>query len=104
MGIGDTWYGRDARCQNGLRGNSPPRPNQFGGIGEKRKEGEERKEKGREKEEVKERKRKGKKRKDREKGKERGGRRIHVGLQFLKGGLVYAPIGRALLLPWLVLV
>ena len=47
VGMGDTWYGRDARCQNSLRGNSPPRPDQFGGIGEKGKKerGEKRKKK-----------------------------------------------------------
>ena len=37
VGMGDTWYGRDAMCQNGWRGNYPPRPNEFGRIGEKRK-------------------------------------------------------------------
>ena len=79
VGMGDTWYGRDARCQNGLRGNSPPRPNQFGERKGKRERREKRKEE-RKKKKKEEKERKGKKRKDREKGKERGGRRSCVGL------------------------
>ena len=36
VGMDDTWYGRDARCQNGLRGNSPLTPIKFSGIEEKK--------------------------------------------------------------------
>ena len=66
--MGDNWYGRDARCENGLRGNSPPRPYEFGGIGEKGK-----KERG---EQRKEERKKNNKRKERNEGKiERKGER-----------------------------
>ena len=72
-------------------------PKSEGLVGGRRKEKEKRGKKEREK---KGKKKKRNKRKVRE---EREGREL-CRFSVLKGGLVYAPIGRGLLLPWLVLV